>query len=226
MKITAVETVRNAEFPALIWVQIHTDEGITGLGETTFGVQAVEEFIHESAAPYLVGKDPLHIDRHWSRIKALGFAQMTRSTETRALSAIDVALWDIFGQAVNMPIHQLLGGPSRDSVRVYNTCAGYHYGIRRASGKSDYTSGDGDFAIDLTGNRTGFADEGPYEDMQAFLTHADDLAESLLSEGVTAMKIWPFDRFYQETMASASHCRISKKASSRSRRFENASATG
>ena len=64
MQISEVETLRLGEFPNLIWVRVHTDEGVTGLGETFFGAEAVEAYIHESAAPYLLGKDPLHIEKH------------------------------------------------------------------------------------------------------------------------------------------------------------------
>ena len=55
MKITSIDTILNAEYPALIWVQIHTDDGVTGLGETSFGVEAVEALIHADFAPYLIG---------------------------------------------------------------------------------------------------------------------------------------------------------------------------
>ncbi|MEC7164943.1 MAG: mandelate racemase/muconate lactonizing enzyme family protein, partial [SAR324 cluster bacterium] len=51
MKITALETIRNAEFPNLLWLHVHTDEGISGLGETFFCAQAVEAYLHESVAP-------------------------------------------------------------------------------------------------------------------------------------------------------------------------------
>ena len=63
MKITAVETLRLDEFPNLLWVEIHTDAGIYGLGETYFGARAVEAYIHESCAPVLLGRDPLAIER-------------------------------------------------------------------------------------------------------------------------------------------------------------------
>ena len=99
----------------------------------------------------------------------------------RGLSAIDIALWDIFGQATNQPIHQLLGGLSRPKIRVYNTCAGYRY-VRQNVGQ-------------LTANwglPAGQAD-APYEDLDAFLHRADELAHSLLEQGITGMKIWPFD---------------------------------
>ncbi|MCX6429730.1 MAG: mandelate racemase/muconate lactonizing enzyme family protein, partial [Actinobacteria bacterium] len=62
MKVTALETIRLQEFPAILFLQIHTDEGLVGLGENCVGVEAVEAFIHESVAPRLLGKNPLHIN--------------------------------------------------------------------------------------------------------------------------------------------------------------------
>ena len=63
MKITALETIRVAERPNLIWVQVHTDEGITGLGETFFGASTVEAHIHDYIAPRVIGRDPFEIDK-------------------------------------------------------------------------------------------------------------------------------------------------------------------
>ena len=80
-----------------------------GLGETFFGAQAVEAYIHETVAPYLLGKDPLQIDRHARSLYGyVGY----RSTgaETRGNSALDIALWDLFGKVTGQPIYQLLGG--------------------------------------------------------------------------------------------------------------------
>ncbi|MGI8483828.1 MAG: mandelate racemase/muconate lactonizing enzyme family protein [Thermomicrobiales bacterium] len=185
MKITAVETLRLDEFSNIIFVRIHTDEGIVGLGETWFGAQAVEAYIHESAAPYLLGKDPLHIDRHARALYGyLGFR--SSGAETRGNSAIDIALWDIFGKVTGQPIYQLLGGPSRDQIRIYNTCAGYRYVRNSRQAVSSWGLPDGD-------------SEGPYEDLDGFLNHAGDLAESLLAQGVSGMKIWPFDMFAEAT---------------------------
>ena len=178
MKINAIETVRIEEFPNLLWVHVHTDEGLIGLGETFFGPGAAEAHIHETIAPILLGQDPRLIGRHHSKlIGYVGFAGA--SAEQRGRSAIDIALWDIWGKATNQPIHQLLGGAVRDDIRVYNTCAGYRY-VRKSSGQ-----GTENFGLSVQ--------EGPYEDLDAFLNQADDLAHSLLEMGIDGMKIWPFD---------------------------------
>ncbi len=180
MKISAVETIRLGEFPNLLWLHIHTDEGLTGLGETFFGPRAVEAHIHETVAPLLLGKPALQMDRHARTLQTqyLGFSGT--GVEMRAASAVDIALWDLFGQATGQPLYQCLGGLSHERVRIYNTCAGYRY-IRSAEGqKTD------NWGIDAKA-------EGPYEDLDAFLHRADELAHSLLEQGVTAMKIWPLD---------------------------------
>ena len=126
MKIIALETIRLAEFSNVLWVQVHTDAGISGLGETFFGARAVEAFIHESAAPRLIGSDPLAIEKlHRELIPYAGYSGT--GAETRGRSAVDIALWDIFGQHTKVPVYQLLGGLTRDRIRTYNTCAGYRY---------------------------------------------------------------------------------------------------
>jgi galactonate dehydratase len=178
MKIIAVETVRLGEFPNLIWVRLRTDEGLTGLGETFMGAAAVEAYIHESAAPKLIGRDPIQIEAiNKSLINYLGWRGT--GVETRGNSAIDIALWDLFGKAIGRPVCEALGGKSRDRIRVYNTCAGYKY-IRDERSQAVANWG--------VGNK-----QGPYEDLEAFLHRADELALSLLEQGITGMKIWPFD---------------------------------
>jgi L-alanine-DL-glutamate epimerase-like enolase superfamily enzyme len=205
MKITKLKTLTNTEYPQLIWVQVETDEGLTGLGETSFGIAAVEEFIHAELSPYLLGQDPLMIEAHWEAVRARGRSHMARNVEIRALSAVDVALWDIFGQSADMPLHRAMGGTFRDRIRVYNTCANYHYAVRRPPAAGSGARSKGARAGRprsrsgvYTGEPETGGSEGPYNDLDAFLTRADELAESLLSEGVTAMKIWPFDQFYSE----------------------------
>ena len=177
MRITAVETVRIAERPNLVWLRVETDEGLTGLGETFFGAGAVEAHVHEVIAPRVIGRDPLEIDR--LAMDLAGYVgQRSAGAEMRGNSAIDIALWDVFGKATGQPVAQLLGGFTRRSIRTYNTCAGTDY-IRAASGQE-------------TGNY-GLGASADYDDLDAFLNRADELAQSLLDEGITAMKIWPFD---------------------------------
>jgi L-alanine-DL-glutamate epimerase-like enolase superfamily enzyme len=110
MKIIAIDTIRLDEFPNILWVQLHTDEGLVGLGESFYGPGATEAHIHETIAPYLLGQDPLQIEAHQAHmIGYLGFAGA--GAEMRAKSAVDIALWDLWGRATNQPIHQLLGRP-------------------------------------------------------------------------------------------------------------------
>lgn len=183
MKITAIETITLGEFPNILWVQVHTDEGLVGLGETFYAVAPVAAHIHETCAPYLLGKDPLRIDAHSRHFlnTYLGFNSV--GVEMRAASAVDIALWDLFGQATGQPIYQLLGGATRDKVRVYNTCAGYEY-VRAKP-----VQGTENFGLPARLDRR----KRPYEDLVAFRTDAGALAESLLDMGITGMKIWPFD---------------------------------
>jgi len=182
MRLAKVETIRLAEFPNLLLVQLHVDEGLVGLGETYFNAQAAEAYIHETAAPYLLGKDPQQIDRHARALQAyVGYS--STGAEMRANSAIDIALWDLFGQATGQPIYQLVGGACREDIRVYNTCAGYRY-VRAESAQLVSNWG-----------LVGRAREGPYEDLEAFLHRADELAESLLGQDIDGMKIWPLDPF-------------------------------
>lgn len=183
MKITALETVRVAERPNLIWVLVHTDEGLSGLGETFFGAETVEAYLHEYVAPRVIGRDPLEIDRLSAEL--VGYVGFRSSgAEVRGNSAFDIALWDIFGKAANQPVAQMLGGFSRREIRTYNTCAGTEY-IKKATGQT-------------TGNY-GLSTGRDYDDLNGFLHRADELALSLLEEGITAMKIWPFDAAAEKT---------------------------
>ena len=179
MRIAAIETVRAAEFANLLWVRVHTDEGLAGLGETFLMPATVEAYVHEVAAPLLLGRDPLAIDRIARDLSGhLGF----RSTgvEMRGNSAVDIALWDLFGKVTGQPVAQLLGGFHRRTIRTYNTCAGVGY--MRAGGQASGNWGIGQAAA-----------RDDLDDLDASLHRADELALSLLEEGITAMKIWPFD---------------------------------
>ncbi|TPN53165.1 mandelate racemase/muconate lactonizing enzyme family protein [Mesorhizobium sp. B1-1-7] len=183
MKITAIETIRIEERPNLLWVEVHTDEGITGLGETFFLSRTVEAYLHEYVAPRVIGRDPLEIDLLSADLVGyLGFR--SSGAEVRGNSAFDIALWDIFGKVTGQPIAQLLGGFSRRSIRTYNTCAGTEY-IKDAKGQTTANYGIG------AGR--------DYDDLNGFLNRAGELAEELLEDGITAMKIWPFDHAAEKT---------------------------
>jgi L-alanine-DL-glutamate epimerase-like enolase superfamily enzyme len=178
MKIAAIETIRTSELPNILWVRIGTDAGLTGLGETFYGPGAAEAHIHETIAPKLIGRDARNIERAQADLTGyVGF--VGASAEMRGRSGVDVALWDLLGKAAGLPLCDLLGGRVRERIRVYNTCAGYSYVQTKP------TQGTDNFGLD--------AAKGNYEDLDAFLRCADELAYSLLEMGITAMKIWPFD---------------------------------
>lgn len=183
--ITSVETLRNPEYPRILWVRIGTSDGLFGLGETSFEPATVETWVHENAANYLLGQDATQLDLHWFKLNTYGARHRARSSDMSGISAVDMALWDLHAKRHNVPLYEALGGLSRDRIRIYNTCAGYSYGVKRegrlATGEVDYMP------------------DQPYEDQQAFMTDAGALADDLLSSGITAMKIWPFDQFVGKT---------------------------
>jgi len=115
MKITDIQTKL---IDAFMFVEVHTDEGITGLGESgswaflEASAQAVETFKR-----YLLGKDPLLREHHWQYLYRC--YHFRGAAIMGALSAIDIALWDITGKYFGVPCYQLMGGKTRDAVRVY-----------------------------------------------------------------------------------------------------------
>lgn len=125
MKITAIESLQWGEFPRLLVVRVHTDEGIVGLGETVDKVPGARAALHGTVAPLLLGQDPLDIEGLWrfvmDNIMYHGYA----GAETRALSAVELALWDIMGKKYNAPLYHLLGGKTRERIPTYNTCIGF-----------------------------------------------------------------------------------------------------
>jgi galactonate dehydratase len=115
MKITAIETVPVDRY---LFVQVHTDEGITGLGESgTWGFLEASAAVVETFKRYLIGQDPLRIEHHWQYLYR--WSHFRGAAIMGALSAIDIALWDIAGKHFGCPAYQLLGGKTRDKARVY-----------------------------------------------------------------------------------------------------------
>lgn len=129
MKITAVETIYlprgitvHAGAITYLWVRIHTDDGLVGLGESYPNAEAEAAIVHSRLAAVLLGKDPSAIDRLWADMFLAVSYSGWGGAEMRAISAVDIALWDLFGKATGQPIYKLLGGASRQSIRIYNTC--------------------------------------------------------------------------------------------------------
>ncbi len=169
MKIQRIETIRCAAHPNLLWLQLHTDDGLVGLGETFYIPGAVEAVVHDFAAPMLLGQSAFDRERHWqalfSHANFFGFA----GAEMRAVSALDLALWDLLGKHTGQPVLHLLGGQTRETIRVYNSCV----------------------------------DTPLYADQDGFLKRPGELAQSLLAQGISAMKVWPWDQFAPQLHASA-----------------------
>lgn len=122
MRITKIETVRLSEHPRLVWVLIHTDVGIVGLGESYDKAGPIMRAVHDIYADILIGQDPTRIEYLWDRMFSVANFHGYAGAEFRAASAIDIALWDILGQLAGLPLYQLLGGATRDRLRLYNTC--------------------------------------------------------------------------------------------------------
>ncbi|WP_336022762.1 galactonate dehydratase [Halobellus salinisoli] len=115
MKITEVEPIRVGPY---LFVRIHTDAGTTGLGEA--GAWAHPEATTRAIAGFerqLLGTDPLRIRHHFQALYRN--AHFRGAVVTAALSAIDIALWDIAGKYNNVPVYELLGGPTRTKARAY-----------------------------------------------------------------------------------------------------------
>ena len=116
MKIKRLETILVKEF---LFLRIYTDDGLIGLGEAGLmsKTKTVEAAIRELER-YLVGKDPLQIEYHWQHMYRTPFFRGGPVLNS-AISAVDIALWDIAGKHFDVPVYQLLGGKCREKVRVY-----------------------------------------------------------------------------------------------------------
>ncbi|MCK6472238.1 MAG: mandelate racemase/muconate lactonizing enzyme family protein [Planctomycetes bacterium] len=181
MKIVRATATHFAAWPNITFLELTTDAGLTGLGETYYTPQTACAFLKEVLLPQLAGRDALQIEAFWRASYDASHVYGNRGVEMRCLSAVDVALWDLLGQHTKQPVWQLLGGTSHPAgVPVYNTCASEGYaqgtpGSPRSSATSPRTTPD---------------DYGQWSEGDAGL-----LAQSLLDDGLRAMKIWPFDPF-------------------------------
>jgi len=122
MKITKLETLLVK--PRWLLLKMHTDAGLVGLGEPLLEgraltcAQAVAEL-----EPYLIGQDPTRVVHHWQAMYKHAFYR-GGPILTSALSGVEQALWDLAGKAVGLPVYKLLGGPTRERIKVYGRCGG------------------------------------------------------------------------------------------------------
>ncbi|MFN8523958.1 MAG: galactonate dehydratase [Chloroflexota bacterium] len=125
MKITRLENrLMRVERQNWHFVYVHSDEGITGVGEASLeGRERTVAAAVDDFSRYLVGEDPTPIEHHWQRLNRHGFWRGGVVLNS-ALAAIDQALWDIKGKALGVPVYELLGGPTRQRIRVYTHAGG------------------------------------------------------------------------------------------------------
>jgi galactonate dehydratase len=184
--IVELETLRPAFQPNVTLLRLRSADGLEALGEAFFAAGAVEAYLHDQIAPVLLGlSDPTP-----ERVSALlapyvGF--QGGGVETRAIGAVDLALWDLLGRRSGLPVVDLLGGAVRDRVPVYNTCAGPGY-VSRSSRQHSSNWG---------------LEHSRYDDLRAFLEQPAALARELAAEGLTGMKVWPFDTAAERTGGTA-----------------------
>jgi galactonate dehydratase len=118
MKITRVDTIRSS-CRNYCWILLHTDAGITGVGETYHRADPAEVVVHEFAREILLGANPEDIEKIWHQMYKRASFHGLMGAELRAMSGIDMALWDTLGRALDRPLYRLLGGETRSSVPVY-----------------------------------------------------------------------------------------------------------
>ena len=120
MKIDKIETFSFwGEWKNWVFVKVSTDEGLYGWGEASLSgaVQATEAAVHELGA-VLIGQDPGGVERHWMQMYH-AWRWRGGAIQTTAQAALDIALWDLEGKRLGVPVYRLLGGPYRDRIRAY-----------------------------------------------------------------------------------------------------------
>lgn len=168
MKITRIEPIFVDRF---LFVKVHTDAGITGLGESgTWGFLEASAQVMETYARYLVGQDPLRIEHHWQYLYR--WNAFRGAAIMGALSAIDIALWDIAGKHFDVPSYQLMGGKTRDKARVY-----YHvFGNSREELVQGCINAKAE-GFTAVGHLTPFTDDPRHEPY--FKTHAQKIGDAI-----------------------------------------------
>jgi galactonate dehydratase len=132
LKITGVRTAMIRAHGHQLHVRIDTGQGLTGHGEAT-DAAAGGQPLAASFKPFLIGQDPLNVEAIWERIRTAGiFAGAQAGQYVTALSGVEIALWDLAGKALGLPVYQLLGGKVRDRIRLYRDSQSMEPGDPRA----------------------------------------------------------------------------------------------
>jgi galactonate dehydratase len=132
LKITGVQTAMIRAHGPQLHVRIHTDQGLIGQGEATDAAVGGQPLV-ASFRPFLIGQDPLNVEAIWERIRTSGiFAGAQAGQYVTTLSAVEIALWDLAGKALGVPVWQLLGGKVRDRIRMYRDSQTLEPGDSRA----------------------------------------------------------------------------------------------
>lgn len=119
LKITDVRTAQVSVHGPQTHVRIYTDQGLIGQGEATDAAVGTASLVR-GWRRMLIGQDPLNVEAIWERIRTAGvFAGAQGGQYVTALTAVEIALWDVVGKALGLPVYQLLGGKFRDKVRIY-----------------------------------------------------------------------------------------------------------
>src|SRR2546423_796146 len=120
MKITRLETLMaNAGLRNYLFVRLHTDSGLTGIGEASLEWQekTVETILHEWVDGRVVGRDPFDVERTVGNM--IRDQYQGGSTIMTAISSVEIAMWDIIGKACNQPVYRLIGGRYHDRLPAY-----------------------------------------------------------------------------------------------------------
>jgi galactonate dehydratase len=172
MKITDIETIFVDRY---LYVQVHTDEGITGLGESgAWGYLEPSAATVEKWKAYLIGQDPLRIEHHWQYLYR--WSHFRGAAIMGALSAIDIALWDIAGKHFGVPAYQLLGGKVREKARVY-----YHVFGQTKEALIQGCVQAKEMGFTAVGHLTPFLDEP--RDVPFFQTHVQKMRDAIETVG-------------------------------------------
>jgi galactonate dehydratase len=167
MKITELEILPIDRY---LFLRIHTDAGIVGLGESgAWGYLEASATVMEGYRDYLIGKDPLLIEHHQQYLYRC--SHFRGAAIMGAISAIDIALWDIAGKHFGVPCYQLLGGKCRDKARVY-----YHV---KGDTKEKLIQGCIDAKAEgftAVGHLTPFLDEA--REVPYFKTHSEKIKDA------------------------------------------------